>query len=218
MVSCIGRDSTLTPGTILQTPRPHRASAVPSGSALQRVYRSWHSTLVLFYSYLCLFVRLGTITIGDLDRLRFYSPIEAYWTFPVVHGYCINERLSLVILAALNTLSEFIVACLPLPIIFRQLQISKAQRWSVISLLCLGFLVVIIGVARTYVLWYSYSRFDPSWYAAAYWMTSAAEVDTALVSRLYLSESCLFTSDRENIDLCLCSSPAAVYPTVIAEI
>lgn len=83
--------------------------------------------------------------------------------------------------AILNTVSEFVVACLPIPLIM-SLKMSRTQFYDVVSVLCLGFLVVACGCVRTYYLWMSVTRYDPSWYGGPHWICSEVEIDTAMVS------------------------------------
>jgi hypothetical protein len=62
---------------------------------------------------------------------------------------------------------------------------EKRQRWSVISLLCLGFLVTIVGCVRTFYIWKAFVQtYDSSWWSEEHWLCSEVENDVALVRAL----------------------------------
>ena len=46
--------------------------------------------------------------------------------------------------SVLNTFAEFVLTLMPLIAVFR-LRVNPEQRWGIISLLSLGFMVVIVG-------------------------------------------------------------------------
>jgi hypothetical protein len=134
-------------------------------------------------------------------------PVTEYWHFPSV-GRCLEEGISLTILSALNTLSEVIVAVLPIPVIFH-LNMDRKTRWTVISLLCLGYLVGIVGIIRTVFGYIVFDTDDLTWWAAPYWMASEIEISVAMVcasapvlrpvlgrlaQRYHLARSALITS------------------------
>jgi hypothetical protein len=76
---------------------------------------------------------------------------------------------------------EFFVAILPIPVIF-DLRMEKRQRWSVISLLSLGFLVTIVGCVRCYFVWKGMlETYDITWWSEQHWICSEVENDVALV-------------------------------------
>jgi hypothetical protein len=103
------------------------------------------------------------------------------WTWPqMTDAKCLNNATAVFVGAVLNTFSELIVACLPIPIVLA-LRMSRGQRYAVMSLLSLGFLVVICGALRTYYIWLTASTHDPSWWAGPHWITSEVEIDTAMV-------------------------------------
>ncbi len=108
-------------------------------------------------------------------------PVRSYWNYPEITGKCINEPLSLTILSAFNTFSEFLVAALPIPMVFRKLAMPRAQRWTVFSVLSLGFLVAAVGTTRTYYVWLCFASQDPVWWSTPQWICSEIELDTAMV-------------------------------------
>lgn len=106
------------------------------------------------------------------------------WTWPqIADAKCLDNATAMFVGAVLNTISEFIVACLPIPLVFT-LRMSRGQRCSVISLLSLGLLVVVCGALRTYYIWLTGARHDPAWWAGPHWICSEVEIDTAIVSTI----------------------------------
>jgi hypothetical protein len=99
---------------------------------------------------------------------------------------CLNNALSLLAQASLNTISEFLVACFPIPIVLR-LNMRRSQRFAVLGLLSLGFLVAACGGVRTYYLWLIYRDYDFTWWAVPHWIVSEVEIDTSLVCYLQLT-------------------------------
>jgi hypothetical protein len=87
--------------------------------------------------------------------------------------------------AILNTLSEAVLAALPIFGVFR-LKVIKHQRWSVISLLSLGFGVAIVGAVRTYYTFRVETSSDATWYAVPAWVASEVEINLSLVCRISL--------------------------------
>jgi uncharacterized protein YraI len=87
--------------------------------------------------------------------------------------------------AVLNTVSEFVIAVLPIFAIFG-LRVDPRQRWSVIGLLSLGFFVAFAGCFRTYYLWKTVATYDMTWWSTPHWICSEVEIDAALVSDMAL--------------------------------
>ena len=83
-------------------------------------------------------------------------------------------------MSAFNTSSELIVAALPIPVIF-SLRMDPIQRRTILSLLCLGFLVAVVGSVRTYYVWKAFDSDDVTWYASPHWICSEVELSVALV-------------------------------------
>ncbi|KAE9971827.1 hypothetical protein EG328_005358 [Venturia inaequalis] len=106
-------------------------------------------------------------------------PIEAYFIWPSP-GVCLNELYADTILSSFNTLSEAIIAALPIPVVL-QLRMKPRQRWAVLSLLCLGFFVAIVGSTRTYYVWYLFTNDDLTWYAEQHWICAEVEICTAMI-------------------------------------
>jgi hypothetical protein len=82
--------------------------------------------------------------------------------------------------AILNTLSEAVIAILPIIAVFR-LGVDPQQRLSVLSLLSLGFLVTITGCVRSFFVWKVTETYDMAWLSTPHWICSEVEIDLALV-------------------------------------
>lgn len=112
------------------------------------------------------------------------SPIRAYWILDQVPGQkCDNDAAMMQTCAVLNTLSEFVIAIMPIIIVYR-LRIDPRQRWTVIGLLSLSFFVAFAGCFRSYFLWKSMSAadYDMSWWANPHFIASEVEIDLSIVS------------------------------------
>ncbi|KAF2668637.1 hypothetical protein BT63DRAFT_456279 [Microthyrium microscopicum] len=108
-------------------------------------------------------------------------PINAYWTWPAnTKAYCINDGTSMQAAGVLNTFAEFILAILPVFAVFR-LRVQKKQRWAIIALLSMGYIVVIAGCCRTYFIWRVLESNDLTWYSGPQWICSEIENDLALI-------------------------------------
>jgi hypothetical protein len=93
---------------------------------------------------------------------------------------CIKDGTAMQVAGVLNTASEFVLATLPLLAVFR-LHVDKRQRWSVIFLLSLGFLVAFTGCFRTFFVWKALTTHDLTWWSGPQWLCSEMEIDLALV-------------------------------------
>lgn len=111
-------------------------------------------------------------------------PVRAYWTISELpHQHCDNDPIVMKACAIINTVSEFILASMPIIAAYK-LHIDPKQRWTVIGLLSLGYLVVFAGCFRCYFLWKSIGSqtLDLSWYADPHWIASEVEIDLSIVS------------------------------------
>ncbi|RMY29803.1 hypothetical protein D0865_15421 [Hortaea werneckii] len=81
----------------------------------------------------------------------------------------------------INCVSDLLTTVLPIPIVMR-LQMPLKQRIGVCVLLCLGFIVTIAGVIRTYFIWKSLiDSWDQTWFAYPLWIAAAVEIDLAVI-------------------------------------
>jgi len=100
----------------------------------------------------------------------------------------------------LNTVSEFVVALLPVLAVFK-LGVTPRQRWSVIGLLSLGFLVTFTGCLRTYYVYRITQTYDITWWAAPQWVCAEVEIDVALVSPSDIYHECSLIPSPSNESL-----------------
>ena len=136
-----------------------------------------YNWILLFNLFFAIAVWLSFIltTVFDSD------PIRAYWVFPPMPSRQLQEGMSFTILSGFNTLSELLVASLPIPLLFGNRKLPLSQRWNIVGLLSLGYLVAIVGTARAYYAWQIFYAYDHSWWGTPYLITSEVELDTALV-------------------------------------
>ena len=108
-------------------------------------------------------------------------PVEAYWIFPPTAGHCLDEGKVLLGSGVINCFSDLLTTVLPIPIVAR-LQMPRRQRFGVCVLLCLGFIVTIAGITRTYFIWKSLiAQYDETWWAYPLWIAAAVEIDLAVI-------------------------------------
>ena len=111
--------------------------------------------------------------------------MKAYWTLELKGtAQCVNDFQLMVAGAVSNTISEIIVASLPIFAVFK-LHVAKNQRWTVITLFSMNFLVAIAGICRIYYLALTLTTWDLNWYANPQWICSLIEIDVALVCPVF---------------------------------
>jgi hypothetical protein len=93
---------------------------------------------------------------------------------------CINDYRGMQFAAIFNTVSEVVIAILPAIAVFR-FKVDPRQRWSVITLLSLGYLVAIAGIVRSYFLWRAAETYDLTWWASPQWCSAEVEIDLAII-------------------------------------
>jgi len=109
-----------------------------------------------------------------------YRPASAYWTLSFAPQKCINERLHLLIGGIINTLTDFLVFFLPLPIV-SQLKMHRRQRTLLCLLFGAGFVVCLAGTVRIYYTWKTTSTFDKTWLSFGLFITTVIELDLGIV-------------------------------------
>ncbi|KIW02937.1 uncharacterized protein PV09_05983 [Verruconis gallopava] len=139
---------------------------------LHRGMYKWVLHAATFFNIGILLSYLGTIIFDCADPAQ-------YFQWPGT-GYCINETYANVAMASLNTFAEALVAALPIPVVM-SLDMDKRQRRTVMLLLCLGFLVSVVGTVRTYYVWKLFNSDDLTWYASPHWICSEVEICTAMI-------------------------------------
>jgi hypothetical protein len=114
--------------------------------------------------------------------LTAFSPVDAFWVFPPMQdAHCLNEGKVMLGGGVINCISDLLITVLPIPIVAR-LQMPVKQRIEICILLCLGFIVTIAGIVRTYFIWRSLmQQYDETWWAYPLWIAAAVEVDLAVI-------------------------------------
>ncbi|OTA33092.1 hypothetical protein BTJ68_06358 [Hortaea werneckii EXF-2000] len=109
-------------------------------------------------------------------------PVEAYWQYPPnPDAHCLDEGKVMLGGGVINCVSDLLTTVLPIPIVMR-LQMPLKQRIGVCVLLCLGFIVTIAGVIRTYFIWKSLiDSWDQTWFAYPLWIAAAVEIGLAVI-------------------------------------
>jgi len=106
-------------------------------------------------------------------------PIRAYWAWPPIQAKCINDGANMEAAGVINTFAEAWLATLPL-LALSHFNISKKQRWSIVTILSLGFLVTIVGIFRTYYIWQAITTHDLTWYSGPQWICAEVELHLAV--------------------------------------
>ena len=108
-------------------------------------------------------------------------PIYAYWTEPAITtAKCINDDIVMQASVILNTLSEVLLATLPLLGVFH-LKVKKQHRWQVLCVLSLGYVVGLVGCIRIFYIWKGMQTFDFTWWSGPLWICSEVENNLAIV-------------------------------------
>lgn len=106
------------------------------------------------------------------------APVSLYWHWVDRFANtpdCKNEATAAVIAGAMNGITDLIVTILPMFLIYK-LKLPLHQRWAIGVLLSLGFLVTIVGVVRTYFMWYTLASKDMTWNSFPLWIVATLEI------------------------------------------
>jgi hypothetical protein len=145
------------------------------------------------------------------------SPINAFWTYPPIpRERCINSGAVYQSLSVVNTVSEFAIAIFPI-IGAYTLRVDVRQRWHVISLLSLGFLVTIAGCFRCFYVWKTVGPKDPTWWSSAQWLCSEIEINLAMVRNhpaLHNARKPILTCCPYYVDLRMCCTSTSTCGTI----
>jgi hypothetical protein len=147
--------------------------------------------------------------------LMFYRPPSNFWRHPlaVTALGCSNIGDIIFSTGVINTALELVVALLPVPYIL-SVKMDRRQRLSIMSLLCLGVLVAILGVIRCRFVWLALiSGNDVTWWAGPHWAVSEVENNVAIVS--YSRNHIVKTSSLTDSDLRLYASFATSFRSTI---
>ncbi|QDS71975.1 hypothetical protein FKW77_001358 [Venturia effusa] len=175
----------LNPAAIAKWPTPNYENPVVRGPAFPIFGGLFFfcATLATLATTTC--VNLGTSRYDWNKHLWDVRPsgytVKAYWSWPPMpNAYCIKDGVSMEVIAVINTLMEVFIAILPIIATF-QLQVDPRQRWGVIALLSMGFLVAIAGVIRTVNIFKLLESYDLTWWSGPQWLASEIEIDIALI-------------------------------------
>lgn len=109
-------------------------------------------------------------------------PVSAAWTLHrPKDADCINEGTVMFAGGIVNTVADFLVTIVPIPLIIR-LRMPRSERIGVTLLLSLGFFITIAGIIRTYFIWLTSVKQDVSWYSYGLFVAATVEVDVGIVS------------------------------------
>lgn len=102
------------------------------------------------------------------------------WIETVDSSNCLNESSILLAFGIANTVSNFMVALMPIPIIWNT-QMPVGRRMKVMALLALGLLACCAGIVRTvYTARYTTSR-DKTWDIIPVLIASTVELNLGIV-------------------------------------
>ncbi|KAF1927175.1 uncharacterized protein M421DRAFT_394215 [Didymella exigua CBS 183.55] len=94
---------------------------------------------------------------------------------------CRDEGAIIVAVAAISTVQDFIIALLPVFLIWK-LQIPRTQKIALCGIFALGLITCVCGILRTYYAAYVYYyTYDITWYAYYGWIWTALEADLAVI-------------------------------------
>ncbi|KAF2622507.1 hypothetical protein BU25DRAFT_209873 [Macroventuria anomochaeta] len=94
---------------------------------------------------------------------------------------CRDEGAVIVAVAAISTVQDFIIALLPVFLIWK-LQIPRTQKLALCGIFGLGLVTCVCGILRTYYATYVYYyTYDITWYAYYGWIWTALEADLAVI-------------------------------------
>lgn len=106
------------------------------------------------------------------------APVQVYWHWVdrfVNTPNCQNEATAAVIAGAMNGVTDLIVTILPMFLVFK-LKLPLRQRWGICALLSLGIVVTLVGVVRTYFMWYTLASKDITWNSFPLWVVALIEI------------------------------------------
>ncbi|CAA9958566.1 hypothetical protein PTMSG1_02116 [Pyrenophora teres f. maculata] len=126
------------------------------------------STFVTCYTVACLFMSLFQC-----------SPITSFWDSNA-KPECIDMRVALEVIAALNSFSDCVVYLWPAKPLW-SLQLPLRQRIGLICLFGIGLLVCITGILRMYYLKVFFESYDMLWHGTAVWIVMVLELDIGII-------------------------------------
>ena len=109
------------------------------------------------------------------------SPVRAAWEI-VRNAKCENQGLATLISGGVKTFTDLLITTLPIPLISRT-SMPTRQKYGVIALLGVGYIVTVAGVLRTYFTWRAFysPTWDQTWEQYPAFLAAAVENDLAVV-------------------------------------
>ena len=113
-------------------------------------------------------------------------PLAGYWTLfpPPTPRNCLNEPRTHLIAGCWNTIMEATLVVLPTIIVLRSRSLPRRQMIVVTCLFAAGWLVVLVGAVRTYLLYVQTTAPDDdfTWLSWVSYLTSSVELYLGIVS------------------------------------
>ncbi|KAJ6260788.1 hypothetical protein Dda_5017 [Drechslerella dactyloides] len=130
-------------------------------------------------AYVMMFIVFGYAAEAILTAIFNCIPVEAFWTGDPT-AKCIPREALWFANAGLNIFTDFSIAILPLPVIFK-LNMPRRQKIPLMFIFALGFFICIVSILRLRFLIILSRSMDPTWDqpATAYW--SAIEMNISIV-------------------------------------
>jgi hypothetical protein len=129
-------------------------------------------------------------------------PIYAYWTFPEPAGSkCMLEGPVTMVGGLVKIVVDLLITTLPIPLILR-MNMGRRQRYLVVLLLGLGYIVTAAGAVRAYFTWKAfYDTNDQTWYEYPAFVAAALENNLAIVCRTNLAP---YFRAKKRKQICAC--------------
>lgn len=112
------------------------------------------------------------------------SPVSAYWTLSFTPQKCINETYHLLAAGIINTITDFCVVLIPIPIVLK-LRLPRRQQIILVMIFGAGFIVCFAGAVRIYFTYQLTITYDKSWAAYPEWIAATLEMYCGIVSYLF---------------------------------
>jgi hypothetical protein len=107
--------------------------------------------------------------------------VSDYWTLSFDPQQCINETAHLLAGGIINTLTDFCVVLIPIPVVMR-LRLPLRQRIYCALLFGAGFVICIAGSFRIAYTYQLNTTYDKTWLAYPAWIAGTVELYLGIVS------------------------------------
>jgi hypothetical protein len=131
----------------------------------------------------------------DQTEANLHRPISQYWTLSMEPQKCISEPAFLLASGIINTVTDFIVVILPVPVVWK-LQLGRREQLVLVLLFGAGFIVSIVGGIRTVYTYRVTVSNDRSWDIFPVYITASVELYVGIVSQsVHPKDRFLISSD-----------------------